>query len=83
MTAPTLKEVFGVDRCQVLCESMTEMSDKVVALCSKYLEKPSTQMKNWINEQDPSQQPTLRGLFTATTTACVYPGQGPLASPCE
>ena len=24
-----------------------------------------------------------RGLFTATTTACVCPGQGPLASPCE
>ena len=23
------------------------------------------------------------GLFTATTTVCVCPGQGPLASPCE
>jgi len=42
---------------------MTEMSDKAVALCSKYLEKPSIQMKNWINGQDPSQQPTLNRLY--------------------
>lgn len=63
MTAPTLEEAFGSDRCQVLCESMTEMSDKAVALCSKYLEKPSIQMKNWINGQDPSQQPTLNRLY--------------------
>lgn len=63
MTAPTLEEAFGADRCQVLCESMTEMSDKAVALCSKYLEKPSIQMKNWINGQDPSQQPTLNRLY--------------------
>ncbi|VTX88718.1 Uncharacterised protein [Actinomyces naeslundii] len=63
MTAPTLEEAFGSDRCQVLCESMTEMSDKAVALCSKYLEKPSIQMKNWINGQDPSKQPTLNRLY--------------------
>ena len=63
MTAPTLEEAFGSDRCQVLCESMTEMSDKAVALCSKYIEKPSIQMKNWINGQDPSQQPTLNRLY--------------------
>lgn len=63
MTAPTLEEAFGSDRCQVLCESMTEMSDKAVALCSKYLEKPSIQMKKWINGQDPSQQPTLNRLY--------------------
>lgn len=63
MTAPTLEEAFGADRCQVLCQSMTEMSDKAVALCSKYIEKPSIQMKNWINGQDPSQQPTLNRLY--------------------
>lgn len=63
MTAPKLEEAFGSDRCQVLCESMTEMSDKAVALCSKYIEKPSIQMKNWINGQDPSQQPTLNRLY--------------------
>ena len=63
MTTPTLEEAFGSDRCQVLCKSMTEMSDKAVALCSKYLEKPSIQMKNWINGQDPSQQPTLNRLY--------------------
>ncbi|WP_143228989.1 hypothetical protein [Actinomyces naeslundii] len=72
MTAPTLEEVFGVDRCQVLCESMTEMSDKAVALCSKYLEKPSTQMKNWINEQDPSQQPTLNRLYALGSYASTH-----------
>lgn len=63
MTTPTLEEAFGADRCQVLCESMTEMSDKAVALCSTYLEKPSMQMKNWINGQEPSQQPTLNRLY--------------------
>lgn len=63
MNAPTLEEAFGADRCQVLCESMTEMSDKAVALCSTYLEKPSMQMKNWINGQEPSKQPTLNRLY--------------------
>ena len=63
MATPTLEEAFGADRCQVLCESMTEMSDKAVALCSTYLEKPSMQMKNWINGQEPSQQPTLNRLY--------------------
>lgn len=72
MTAPTLEEVFGVDRCQVLCESMTEMSDKAVALCSKYLEKPNTQMKNWINEQDPPQQPTLNHLYALGSYASTH-----------
>lgn len=72
MTAPTLEEVFGVDRCQVLCESMTEMSDKAVALCSKYLEKPNMQMKNWINEQDPSQQPTLNRLYALGSYASTH-----------
>jgi hypothetical protein len=72
MTAPTLEEAFGVDRCQVLCESMTEMSGKAVALCSKYLEKPSMQMTNWINEQDPSQQPTLNRLYALGSYASTH-----------
>ena len=72
MTAPTLEEAFGADRCQVLCESMTEMSGKAVALCSKYLEKPSMQMTNWINEQDPSQQPTLNRLYALGSYASTH-----------
>lgn len=72
MTAPTLEEAFGADRCQVLCESMTEMSDKAVALCSKYLEKPSMQMTNWINEQDPSQQLTLNRLYALGSYASTH-----------
>jgi hypothetical protein len=72
MTAPTLEEAFGADRCQVLCESMTEMSDKAVALCSKYIEKPSIQMKNWINGKDPSQQPTLNRLYALGSYASTH-----------
>ena len=72
MTTPTLEEAFGADRCQVLCESMTEMSGKAVALCSKYLEKPSMQMTNWINEQDPSQQPTLNRLYALGSYASTH-----------
>lgn len=72
MTDPTLEEAFGADRCQVLCESMTEMSGKAIALCSKYLEKPSTQMKNWINGQDPSQQPTLNRLYALGSYASTH-----------
>ena len=68
MTAPTLEEAFGADRCQVLCQSMTEMSDKAVALCSKYIEKPSIQMKNWINGQDPSQNKDLSFLRKLMST---------------
>ncbi len=72
MTAPTLEEAFGADRCQVLCESITEMSGKAVALCSKYLEKPNLQMKNWINDQDPSQQPTLNHLYVLGSYASTH-----------
>ena len=72
MTAPTFEEAFGADRCQVLCESMTEMSDKAVALCSKYLEKPNMKMKNWINDQDPSQQPTLKHLYVLGSYASTH-----------
>ena len=72
MTTPTLEEAFGADRCQVLCESMTEMSDKAVALCSTYLEKPSMQMKNWINGQEPSLQPTLNHLYALGSYASTH-----------
>ena len=72
MATPTLEEAFGADRCQVLCESMTEMSGKAVALCSKYFEKPSMQMTNWINEQDPSQQPTLNRLYALGSYASTH-----------
>ena len=72
MTAPTLEEAFGADRCQVLCESITEMSGKAVALCSKYLEKPNMKMKNWINDQDPSQQPTLNHLYVLGSYASTH-----------
>jgi hypothetical protein len=51
---------------------MTEMSGKAVALCSKYLEKPSMQMTNWINEQDPSQQPTLNRLYALGSYASTH-----------
>lgn len=72
MTAPTLEEAFGADHCQVLCESMTEMSDKAVALCSKYLEKSNMQMNNWINGQDPSQRPTLNHLYALGSYASTH-----------
>lgn len=48
------------------------MSDKAVALCSKYLEKPNMQMKNWINGQEPSQQPTLNRLYALGSYASTH-----------